>query len=261
MQPPSPSQLLDFTGRAVLVTGASRGLGAGIALRFAEAGADLAINYRAGASQAAAVVAAIGEIGRRAAAIQADVTSGDQVDHLIAQTVEALGRLDVLVNNAGVYPLVSLQEMTEEDWDRVLDANLRSVFLCTRAAARQMIAQGDGGAVVNIASVEGEGPMPLHSHYNASKAAVLMHTRAAALELGPHRIRVNSVAPGLIAREGIEEDWPEGVERWLRAAPLGRMGRPDDVADACLFLASAAARWITGANLRVDGGVLSRPVF
>jgi NAD(P)-dependent dehydrogenase (short-subunit alcohol dehydrogenase family) len=152
--------------------------------------------------------------------------------------------------------------MSEEEWDRVVDTNLKSVFLGTQAAARQMKGQDPpGGAIVNIASIEGESPAPLHSHYNAAKAGVIMHTRAAALELGPHGIRVNSVSPGLIWRPGIEEDWPEGVEHWQQAAPLTRLGRPEDVADACLFLASPAARWITGANLRVDGGVLSRPAF
>ncbi|MDQ4078313.1 MAG: SDR family oxidoreductase, partial [Chloroflexota bacterium] len=125
----------------------------------------------------------------------------------------------------------------------------------------QMIEQGAGGAIVNIASIEAERPAPLHAHYNAAKGGVLMYTRSAALELGPHGIRVNAVSPGLIWREGIEEQWPEGVARWREAAPLTRLGRPEDVADACLFLASPAARWISGTNLVVDGGVLVRPAF
>ena len=124
-----------------------------------------------------------------------------------------------------------------------------------------MIEKGCGGAIVNIASVEGETPAPMHSHYTSAKAGTLMHTRSAALELGPHGIRVNAVSPGLIWREGIEEGWPEGVERWKETAPLGRLGMPDEVADACLFLASPTARWISGASLAVDGGILARSVF
>jgi NAD(P)-dependent dehydrogenase (short-subunit alcohol dehydrogenase family) len=151
--------------------------------------------------------------------------------------------------------------MSEAEWDEVVNSNLRSTFLCTQAVARQMMAQGDGGAIVNIASIEAENPAPMHSHYNAAKGGVVMHTAAAANELGPHGIRVNAVSPGLIWREGIEQAWPDGVERFLKAAPLGRLGRADDVADACLFLASPAARWITGANLRVDGGVMTKQIF
>jgi NAD(P)-dependent dehydrogenase (short-subunit alcohol dehydrogenase family) len=124
-----------------------------------------------------------------------------------------------------------------------------------------MIAQGRPGAIVNIASIESENPAPQHSHYSAAKAAVVMYTRTAALELGGKGIRVNCVSPGLIWREGLDRDWPEGVNAYLQAVPLGRLGQPDDVADACLFLASSAARWITGANLIVDGGVLTHRVY
>lgn len=261
----------DFTGRAVVVTGAGRGLGAAIARRFAEAGASVAVNYRSGAREAAALVEEIrAATGRGAAgpeargrveAIRADVTRPEEVEELFREAVERLGRLDVLVNNAGTYPVTALLETTAEEWEAVVDANLRSVHLCTRAAARRMADAGEGGSIVNIASIEGEAPMPGHAHYASAKAGVLMYTRAAAAELGPRGIRVNAVSPGLIWREGIEADWPEGVERWNAASPLGRLGRPEEVADACLFLASPAARWVTGANLRVDGGVMSRPAF
>jgi NAD(P)-dependent dehydrogenase (short-subunit alcohol dehydrogenase family) len=261
MEIPDPRELLDLTGKVALVTGSGRGIGSAIALRLAEAGADVVASYRESAAGAEAVASRIRGLGRRAGVLQADLTRGAEVDKLVAGTVETLGRLDILVNNAGLYPLVPLVEMTEADWDQVLDSNLRSVFLCTRAAARQMIEQGEGGAVVNVASIEGESPLPLHSHYTSAKAGVLMHTRSAAQELGGHGIRVNAVSPGLIWRQGLEEDWPEGVARWKAAAPLGRLGMPEDVADACLFLASPAARWITGANLRVDGGVMTHQIF
>jgi NAD(P)-dependent dehydrogenase (short-subunit alcohol dehydrogenase family) len=142
-----------------------------------------------------------------------------------------------------------------------MNANLRSVFLCTQAAARQMVAQASGGAIVNITSIEAENPAPNHSHYNASKGGVLMYTRAAASELGQYGIRVNAVAPGLIWKDNIEQTWPAGVARWRQAAPLGRLGMPEDVADACLFLVSPAARWITGASLTVDGGVMTHQIY
>jgi len=258
---PSPGVLLDFTGKVVLVTGAGRGIGRGIALRFAEAGANLVVNYRVSREGAEAVVAEIESAGGEAIAQQADVTRPEEVQALFRRCVELYGRLDVLINNAGIYPVTGLLEMSEQDWDAMQGANLKSVFLCTQAAARLMVEQGIPGAIVNIASIEGESPEPDHSHYDAAKGGVLMHTRSAAFELAPHGIRVNAVSPGLIWQPGIEQSWPEGVARWQAAAPLKRLGLPEDVADACLFLASPAARWITGVNLPVDGGVMVRPGF
>ena len=258
---PNVADLLDFTGKVVLVTGSGQGIGAGIALRFAEAGADVVVHYRTSEAGAQQIKSQIEDQGRRAMMIGADVTVKDEVGSLIRSTVEGLGGLDVLINNAGTYPLSPIVDMDEEEWRAVVDSNLGSAFFCTQAAARYWVDKGVGGAIVNIASIEGETPAPMHSHYDSAKAGVLMLTRNAAQELGPSGIRVNSVSPGLIWREGIEENWPDGVERWLDAAPLGSMGKPEDVADACLFLASPAARWVTGANLRVDGGVLSRPAF
>lgn len=253
--------LLDLSGRSVLVTGAGRGIGAAIARRFAEAGAAVVVSFRTSAEGAAAVVRQIDDAGGTAVALQADVTRRAEVERLVAGTIAVHGGLDVLVNNAGIYPVSALLEMPDEEWSAVVDANLKSVHLCTREAAARMIQLGDGGVIVNIASIEGHRPAPMHAHYAAAKAGVIMHTRSAAQELGLHGIRVNAVSPGLIHAPGIEDAWPEGVERWLQAAPLGRMGRPVEVADACLFLASPAAAWITGAVLPVDGGVLARPVF
>lgn len=257
----SPQELLDFSGKVVLVTGGGSGVGKGIAYRFAEAGADVAVSYLNSAGPANELMAQISAIGRRGLAVRADVTVKSQVTHLIEQVFAGFGRLDVLINNAGTYPLSPLLEMEEQEWQQVLAANLSSTFLCTQAAARQMIAHKIEGAVVNIASIEAINPAPLHSHYNAAKGGVLMYTKAAANELGPHRIRVNAVSPGLIWREGLDQDWPEGVSRYLQAAPLQRLGLPDDVADACLFLASKAARWVTGANLVLDGGVMTKQIF
>jgi NAD(P)-dependent dehydrogenase (short-subunit alcohol dehydrogenase family) len=252
---------LDFAGKVVLVTGGGRGIGAGIALRFAEAGADVAVNYFSSSAGAHQLVDAIQSLGRKTIAVQADVRIRDDVERLVEETVAGLGGLEVLINNAGVDPLASLIEMTDEQWDEVMDTNLRGVYLCTQLAASQMIQAGSGGAIVNIASIEAQNQAAMHSHYNAAKAGIVMHTMAAARELGEHGIRVNVVSPGLIWEEGLEEAWSDGVSRYMAAAPLNRLGQPDDVADACLFLSSPAARWITGVNLVVDGGVLTSTVY
>lgn len=261
METPRVASLLDFRGKVALVTGAGGGLGGGIAARFAEAGAALVAHYRRQGDEAEALVLRITGEGGRAIRAAGDLDREDDVARLVARAVEAFGRLDVLVNNAGTYPMAGLLDMTAAQWDEVIASNLRTAFLCTQAAARQMARQETGGAIVNITSIEAEHPAPGHSHYNAAKAGVLQLTRAAAQELAAHGIRVNAVAPGLIWREGIEQSWPEGVARWKRAAPLGRLGRAEDVADACLFLASPGARWITGASLTVDGGVTTHPIF
>jgi NAD(P)-dependent dehydrogenase (short-subunit alcohol dehydrogenase family) len=261
MEIPAPCELLNFRGKTVIVTGASGGIGAGIASRFAQAGANVVVAYRSDERGAQAVVKDIESAGRRALAVQADLSQSAGAAALVGEAIHAFAALDVLINNAGSYPVSSLVDMSESEFDQVMADNLRSVHLCTKTAARAMIARGCPGAIVNIASIEAHNPAPQHSHYAAAKAAVVMYTRSAALELGGQGIRVNCVSPGLIWREGLEHDWPEGVSGYLNAAPLGRLGRPDDVADACLFLASPAARWITGADLVVDGGVLTHRVY
>jgi NAD(P)-dependent dehydrogenase (short-subunit alcohol dehydrogenase family) len=193
--------------------------------------------------------------------VGADLRKADEVESLFRDTERELGPIDVLVNNAGSYPLHPLVDASAEDWKAVVETNLLSVHLATQAAARRMIASGTAGAIVNVASIEGLQPAPGHSHYVAAKSGVLAYTRSAALELGPHGIRVNAVSPGLVWREGIEEAWPEGVASFRARAPLGRLGRPEEVAEACLFLSSSRASFITGANLVVDGGVLAAPAF
>ncbi|MFQ5994685.1 MAG: SDR family NAD(P)-dependent oxidoreductase [Acidiferrobacterales bacterium] len=260
-KPPAVQNLLDLADKVAIVTGSSGGIGTGIARRFAEAGASVVAHYYRNRDAAEAIVRAIDTYGGEACPVQADVTKRVDVEQLLARALEAFGRVDILVNNAGVYPLASVIEMTDDSWRTVIDTNLSGVSLCTQVIARHMIGQGAGGAIVNIASIEGEMPAPMHSHYSAAKAGVLMHTNAAARELGIHGIRVNAVSPGLIWRDGLERDWPDGIRRYREAAPLGRLGLSDDVADACLFLASPAARWITGASLRVDGGVMTNTPY
>ena len=257
-QRPAPASLLDFRGQVVLVTGAGSGIGEGIALRFAEAGAAVAVGYHRSKKGAQAVVSSIERSGGRARPIACDVTREDDVERMVSEAAASLGGLHVLVNNAGIYPATALLDLDAAAWDEVVAANLRSVHLCTRAAARRM---NPGASIVNIASIEAENPAPMHAHYCAAKAGVVMYTRSAAQELGAKGIRVNCVSPGLIGREGLDEAWPEGVSAYKAAVPLGRLGTFEDVADACLFLASPAARWITGANLVVDGGVLTHRVY
>ena len=257
---PTTQQLLDFSKQTVIVTGASQGIGAGIARRFGEAGASVVVHYRGDQTGADTVVREIIESNGNAVAIQAELATEEGSQSLITRTIEEFGGIDVLVNNAGTFPNKALLDMTLADWQAMYSANVETAMLCTTAAAKHMSAAGHG-AIVNIGSTSASNPGSDHSHYNSAKAAVIMLTRSAAQELGPLGVRVNAVSPGLIARPGIEDQWPEGVARWQDQAPLGRMGEPEDVADACLFLASPGARWITGQNLVLDGGVLSSMIY
>ena len=254
-------ELLDLTGKVAVVTGASAGIGAGIARRLAEAGAAVAVHYRGGRGEAEALVARIGEAGGKGIAVRAELTDPAAVREAFAEVGKRLGPVDILVNNAARQTHSTIAGMADDEWRGMMAANLDGVFHATKAAAQGMIARGQGGAIVNIASIEGLYPALTHPHYATTKAGLIMFTRASALEFGRHGIRVNAVSPGVIHREGIEENWPEGVKRWMDAVPLGRMGDDDDVANAVLFLVSPASGFITGANLVVDGGITARPAF
>jgi 3-oxoacyl-[acyl-carrier protein] reductase len=248
--------LPDLSGTVTLVTGASGTIGQGIARRFAQAGSAVVAHYHRDAAGARAVVDQVSAMGGRAVAMAADLTADPD---LVARAASWSGRLDTVVNNAGVQPVEDLAGMSTAAWQAVIDTNLTAAFTCTQAAARAM--RATGGSVIHIASVEALQPAAGHAHYAAAKAALVMHARAAALEYGHLGIRVNAVSPGLVERPGIEADWPAGVQRWHRAAPLSRLGRPEDVGNACVFLASPLASWITGHNLVVDGGVSARPTW
>lgn len=242
----------DFSGQVVLVTGASGGLGQGMARAFAAAGAKVGVHYHANRAGAQALATEIGGV-----AFAADLAQESQSTQLIAEAAAALGPIDVLINNAGLQPVLPFTAITGEAMTGMMAANVGGPMALMRALAQA----GRPGSVINIASIEGLQPAGGHAHYAASKAALIMLTRAAALELGSAGLRVNAISPGLIDSGALAEHWPEGVARWLASAPLGRLGSPADIADAALFLASDASRWITGANLVVDGGVLAAPTW
>ncbi|MGM1060242.1 SDR family NAD(P)-dependent oxidoreductase [Saccharothrix sp. Mg75] len=236
--------LLD--GMVALVTGGSGHVGRGVVRRFAAAGASVVVHGLGG------------DVGGGVLGVRGDLRDEGECRAVVRAAFGWGGRLDALVNCAGVQPVRELAGMSADEWRSVVDANLTSAFSCTQAAVEVM---GAGGSVTHVASVEGSHPARGHAHYSASKAGLIMHARSAALEYGERGIRVNTVSPGLVGRPGIEDAWPDGVRRWTAAAPLTRLGTPEDVGDACVFLASPMASWITGHDLVVDGGVGARPTW
>jgi 3-oxoacyl-[acyl-carrier protein] reductase len=239
------------------VTGAESGIGHSIAVALARAGCRVAVNYFRSADGAEAVAAELRTFGVDAITVQADVRVASEVTAMMQAAVDRFGRLDILVNNAGTQTFKPFLEVTEEEWDLVIDTNLKGSFLCTQAAARHMKPRGSG-VVINIGSGCNKVPFPSLVAYTASKGGLEMLTKVSALELAPE-IRVNCVAPGAIEVERTKLELVDYAGTFARMTPLRRVGYGDDVADAVVFLASDAARFITGQTLAVDGGLFSQP--
>ncbi len=241
-------------GRTAVVTGASRGIGRAIALRLAAEGAAVAVNYRGSKERAEEVKAQIDQAGGKAILFPCDVADFSACESFFKEAIEQLGRLDILVNNAGITRDGLLMRMSEEDYDAVLDTNLKGTFHCIRFAARQMLKQ-KSGRIINISSVSGVLGNAGQANYSASKAGVIGLTKSAARELASRGITVNAIAPGFVNTE-----MTEGLSEKVRASaeaqiPLGKFGEPEDVAEAAVFLASQGAGYITGQVLHVDGGM------
>jgi 3-oxoacyl-[acyl-carrier protein] reductase len=244
------------TRRTALVTGASRGIGRAAAIALGAAGFAVCVNYRAQAEAAQAVVQAIRAAAGEATAIQADVSQREEVESLFKQVSEQLGPPAVLVNNAGITRDTLLLRLSEDDWDAVLDTNLRGAYLCTKAALRPML-KARWGRIINVSSVVGQTGNPGQANYAAAKAGLIGFTRSVAREVANRNITVNALAPGYITTD-ITQDLPEELKaKVLEMIPAGRFGTPEDVADAAVFLASDAARYITGQVLNVDGGFVT----
>ena len=247
---------MNLEGKTALITGATRGIGRGIALALAGAGADIAVNYKSNRADSDRVVEEIQQLGRAAVALQANVTAKPEVDRLVAAAVKRFGRLDILVNNAGGSRKKRVVDMDEDEWDDIIDFNLKGPFLCTRAVLPVMI-QNRYGKIINIASNYGVTPAVERAHYAAAKAGLIGFSRTLAVEVAPYHINVNVVAPG-------PTDTPrwrsKHSEQWIadRAAqiPLGRVALPEDVARCVLFLASDESRYITGQTVHVSGGLV-----
>jgi len=244
-----------LVGKVALVTGAQQGIGRAVAVALAREGADVGVNYLDDRQAAERVAGEVRGAGRRACLVPGDVARASDAEAMVEAVARELGTPAILVNNAGVFPRVDFLAMTEADWDHVLDVNLKGSFLCAQAAARRMIDAGLGGAIVNLSSVAMRGT-PLGVHYAASKAGVMGLTRAMALALAPHRIRVNAIAPGLTdtAQPRYGNSEAELVELGRQIPLGGRMARPEEIARVAVFLAAEESGWITGQTIHVNGG-------
>ncbi len=251
--------MFSLEGQTALVSGGSRGIGADVVLGLAEAGADVAFLYRSNRAAAEATVEAVGKFGRQAIPLQQDVGDLDTLDNMVNTVIQRLGKLDILVNNAGIADLAPFLRVDRELMERALRVNVSGPFFLSQSVARHLLERGRGGRIINVTSTNGFVGEALLSPYNASKGAMEMLTKSLAIELGPHGITVNSVAPGLIGTE-IGLDFPLKPQFWEYAKehiPLGKLGDPKDVAGAVVFLASGAARYITGQHIIVDGGLIA----
>lgn len=244
-------------GKTVLVTGASAGIGRAAAIGAARHGADVAINFNSDDAGAAACIAEIEALGRKGVAIKGDVAEAATAKAFVAQAVEALGRVDVFVNNAGICPFHAFLDMPAETFERTMRVNLHGAYYMVQAAANQMVAQGDGGSIVAVSSISALVGGEFQTHYTPTKAGVHSLMQSAAIALGRHGIRCNSVLPGTILTDINKDDLADADKRAYmeKRIPLGRLGQPDDLAGPIVFLASDMAKYVTGAALLVDGGM------
>ena len=245
-----------LANKVAVVTGASKGIGAGIAKELAAQGASVVVNYSSSKEGADKVVAEIVKAGGKAIAVGGSVANASEIDTLFAETKKAYGKVDILVNNAGVYEFAPLEGITAESIDKMLGVNVKGLLLATKAGVALFPAEG--GSVINIGSVASEQTPPMSAVYSSTKGAVDSITRVFAKELGPKKIRVNSVNPGPIVTEGFKASGFEGSDfanQMVQGTPLGRIGQPDDVASVVAFLASDDARWVTGSLLQAAGGL------
>ncbi|MGI8915876.1 MAG: SDR family NAD(P)-dependent oxidoreductase [Chloroflexota bacterium] len=247
-----------LAGKVALVTGASKGVGQGIAVQLARAGADVAVNCHADRAGAERTVTAIQALGRRAIVTPADVSKRSDVEQMVDQAVGALGRLDILVANAGVTLWADFLDLDDATWEQTINTNLRGTYLTCQAAARQFRTQGGSGRLITMGSGAAKVAFPGASAYNASKGGIALLTQAMAVELGPLGITVNCVAPGAIEIERTRREDPSYAETWGRLTPRRRVGQPADVGNACVWLASDAAEFVTGQVIFVDGGLFSQ---
>lgn len=243
-------------GKVALVTGGSRGIGKAIALKLAGLGADIIINYSSNEKLAHEVIEEINRLGRTAIAIKADVSKLDDAEKLIDESIKQFNKVDILVNNAGVTKDNLLMRMSEEDWDKVLNINLKGVFNVTKSVIRSMIKQ-KSGSIINITSVVGISGNAGQCNYSASKAGVIGFTKSLAKEVAKKGVRVNAIAPGFIETEMTDKLSDKVKDEYIKSIPLNRLGQPDDIANVVAFLASDMSSYITGQVLVVDGGMLT----
>lgn len=248
----------NFHNKNVLVTGGASGLGFAIVRQFAISGANVII---ADLNIAEGIIDKIGDVEGKIITFNLDVTDAKAIANVIEAIELEVGTVDILINNASIYPVSNFLSLTENEWDQMIEIDLKSVFLCTKAVSNLMIKNNTKGSIINIGSIDALHPSNGHSHYCSAKAGVLSYTISSAYELGPYGIRVNTISPGLVDRPALKEQWADGYMRFINKSPLERVPSPEDIAYACMFLASDGAKCITGIELPVDSGVLCAPPY
>ncbi|SHJ95702.1 3-oxoacyl-[acyl-carrier-protein] reductase [Paramaledivibacter caminithermalis] len=246
---------MNLSGKTAIITGGSRGIGKAIAIKLAEKGANIVVNYTSNSNKAEEVVEEIKKMGREALAIKADVSNSEDVKNLVKEVEKNFSSIDILINNAGITRDTLLIRMKDDDWDKVMDVNLKGTFLCTKLVGKKMMKQRSG-KIVNITSVVGIIGNAGQTNYSASKAGVIGFTKSSAKELASRGVNVNAVAPGFIETDMTEKLSEEVVKNYSKSIPLGKMGKPEDVANVVAFLCSEESDYLTGQVINVDGGMV-----